>query len=178
MMFAGKPTCWTWKYPSETSTQTNNFWVPFVCFQGCTLFFLFETTKERMWFGVFVDEFVVDVFFGHERLWVIGEFGCFLSYMVIWVFFVQPSNVPFHLFQGENMCWNMLKLHVKLMLFFPTQKKCSNQSSTVEFFLSHQKRRLYFSRTSRKPWCSPQRLPTIRVYIWCPVVAVAPLLPL
>lgn len=157
MMFAGKPTCWTWKYPSETSTQTNNFWVPFVCFQGCTLFFLFETTKERMWFGVFVDEFVVDVFFGHERLWVIGEFGCFLSYMVIWVFFVQPSNVPFHLFQGENMCWNMLKLHVKLMLFFPTQKKM--QQSKFHgwvFFVSPKKKALFFKDLTKTMVFTPK----------------------
>lgn len=109
-----------------------------------------------MWFVVFLGEFVL--FFLPWKAVSDWRICCFLSYMVIWVFF-SSHGMSNHLFQGEYV-WNMLQ-SVKLW-FFPTRKLCIIKER-VGWVLGLTKRRLYFSRTSRKPWCSPQRLPTIRV---------------
>ena len=58
------------------------------------------------------------------------------------------------------------------MSLFPTKKRLHHQRTDWLSFWWTTKRRLYSSRTSRKPWCSPQRLPTIG-YFWCPVAFVA-----
>ena len=65
----------------------------------------------------------VVVFFGHERLWVIGEFGCFFGYMIIWVFFSSHGMSNHRIFKGKicvGTCWS----YTWNLCFLPPKNIC------------------------------------------------------
>lgn len=106
-------------------------------------------------------------FFCHERLWVIGEFGAFLAIPAM-----EKSN---HLiFKGKirlEPCWSYMW---NLCRFFPPKNICIIKELIGWVFGEPQKAALFFKDLTKKPWCSPQRLPTIRVALMpCNVAFVA-----